>query len=81
MWKSFLIGQYRSTKQRSGMISEVQSQIFGVWARRMCVKVLIVLIPKGPKFQIRKTVFLVFKENPPKEMFLHLSALIQLLKQ
>ena len=39
------------------------------------------LIPKGPKFQIRKTVFLVFKENPPKEMFLHLSALIQLLKQ
>ena len=47
MWKSFLIGQYRSTKQRSGMISEVQSQIFGVWARRMCVKVLIFFNSKG----------------------------------
>ena len=40
VWNFFLIGQNRSTSQRSGMILEVQIQIFGA-RRRTRVKVFI----------------------------------------
>ena len=68
VWKFFLIGQNRSTNQRSGMILEVQIQNFGAHAccarQRTRVKVLIF-----QKVYPQKSAFFVFEEKHPKKKF------------
>ena len=50
MWKFFLIGQNRSTNQRSGMILEVQIQIFGVRTSARRSKFSFSKNSRGPKY-------------------------------